>query len=239
MVNALGFQGKCAVVLGHLRARLVAGKTAFLDARSAQRVGWKGLVFPHDTRNSCPTIDVALTRFSATTCNRRPGPLLDVWTGFSGVSRAAGFRPNAFEHTRLAPSRKAVSGRVASRPACLAGLAPQRATPECALGKLFRPEDNFRPQAASRVETGGPAPSPNRREAARKRRRRSASPPFRARTLAVGVRRNESAPRAYSGDAALWCVSRTLRRSMPKCNRQRAKARRGRPRRRRSGPWAL
>jgi len=40
MVNALGSQGECAVVTGHLRARLVAGKTAFLDARSAQPMGW-------------------------------------------------------------------------------------------------------------------------------------------------------------------------------------------------------
>ena len=84
VVSALGSQGKCAVVTGHLRARLVAGKTAFLDARSAQRVGWKELVCPHDTRNSCPTIDFAITRFSTTTCNRRPGPLLDVWRGFWG-----------------------------------------------------------------------------------------------------------------------------------------------------------
>ena len=123
-MNALRFQGECALVLGHLRARLVGGKTAFLDARSAQRVGWKGLAFPHDTRNSCPTIDFAITRFSATTCNRRPGPLLDIWTGFLGASRGAHLRPNVFEHTRLAPSRKAVSGRVASRPAYLAGGRP-------------------------------------------------------------------------------------------------------------------
>ena len=39
MVNALGPQGECAVVAGHLRARHVAGKTPFLDARSAQHAG--------------------------------------------------------------------------------------------------------------------------------------------------------------------------------------------------------
>ena len=44
--NALGFQGECALVAGHLRARHVAGENAFLDARSAQHVGWKRLVFP-------------------------------------------------------------------------------------------------------------------------------------------------------------------------------------------------
>ena len=144
MVNALGPQGECALVLGHLRARLVGGETAFLDARSAQRVGWKGLAFPHETRNFCPTIDFAITRFSATTCNRRPGPLLDIWTGFLGASRGAHLQPNVFEHTRLAPSRKAVSGRVASRPAYLAGRAPRRAMRGWALGKLFRPKNEFR-----------------------------------------------------------------------------------------------
>ena len=37
--NALRFHGECAVVTGHLRARHVAGKTAFLDGRTAQLQG--------------------------------------------------------------------------------------------------------------------------------------------------------------------------------------------------------
>jgi len=123
MVNALGFQRRCYRVIGHLRARLFADKTAFLDARSAQHAGWKGFAFSHETRNSCPTIGFDITRFSATTCIRWPGPLLDAWTGLLGASRRPGFRPNVVEHTMLAPSRKAVSGRAASRPACLAGRA--------------------------------------------------------------------------------------------------------------------
>ena len=119
--NALGFQGECAVVTGHLRARQFAGKTPFLDARSAQRMGCKGLAFSCHTRNSCPTINFDITRFSEMTYNRWPGPLLDAWTGFLGAFRRPGCRPNVVEHTMLAASRKAISGRTASRPACFAG----------------------------------------------------------------------------------------------------------------------
>ena len=67
VVNALGFQGMCYRVIGHLRARQVAGKTPFLDARTAQRVKCKGLAFLGQTRNFRPTIDFDITRFSTTT----------------------------------------------------------------------------------------------------------------------------------------------------------------------------
>jgi len=176
MVNALGFQRRCYRVIGHLRARLFAGKTAFLDARSAQHAGWKGFAFSHETRNSCPTIGFDITRFSATTCIRWPGPLLDAWTGLLGASRRPGFRPNVVEHTMLAPSRKAVSGRAASRPACLAGRASsarcagplwgsyfaQRATPvlrrqaEPKKGDRLRARVGWRP----RENAGGEVPLP-------------------------------------------------------------------------------
>jgi len=137
MVSALGFQGECAVVTGHLRARLVAGKTAFLDGRSAQRGGWKGLRFSHDTRNSCPTNGVDITRVSAMTCNRWPGPLLDTWTGLGGGVWVPGFRSNVLEHTSLAPSRKAVSGRGASRPTCFVGRAGGGGRPGAVWGSYF------------------------------------------------------------------------------------------------------
>ena len=138
--NALGPQGECAVVIGHLRARQVAGKTAFLDERSAQRVGWKGLAFSDGTRNSCPTIGFDITRFSATTCNRWPGPLLDTWTGLGGGVWAPGFRPNVVEHTMLAPSRKVVSGRGRIVSNLLRRAGVRRGTGGCGLGKLFRPK---------------------------------------------------------------------------------------------------
>ena len=129
MVNALGPQGECAGVIGHLRARLIAGKTAFLDARTAQHAAWKGLAFSHETRNSRPTIDLDLTRFSETTYSPRPGPLLDIWTGLLEGFRGPRCPPNVFEHTRLAPSRKAPSGQAASRPALFAGRTPSARRP--------------------------------------------------------------------------------------------------------------
>ena len=170
MVNAPGSQGECAVVIGHLRARHVAGKTAFLDARSAQHGGWQALAFSDETHNSCPTIGLNITRFVAMTYGRRPGPLLDTWTGFLDAFRRPDRRPNMFEHTSLAPSRKAVSGRGAPRPAFIAGRASSARRPGALWGR-------YSAQRATRVlraygateeqlpecRVASPSPRPSRR----------------------------------------------------------------------------
>jgi len=92
----------------------------------------KALVFPHATHNSCPTIGFDGTRFMTTTYDRPPEPLLDVWTAFLGTFSRPRGRPNVFEHTSLAPSRKALSGRPQGRPACPGPCTPstrRRGTP--------------------------------------------------------------------------------------------------------------
>ena len=142
--NALRFHGECALVAGHLRARHVAGENALLDARSAQRTGFKGLASVGPTRNSCPTSGVDATHCKATTCDCWSGQLLDVSKGSWEGPRASGCEPNVFEHTTLAPSRKAVFGRMASRPARIAGRTPGPLRPEGLRGNHSAPSRKVR-----------------------------------------------------------------------------------------------
>jgi len=73
-----------------------------------------------------------------------PWRLLDVWMGFLGVSGAAGFRPNVFEHTMLAPSCRLFLAAPAPRSASLAGRASSARRPRAFFG-------SYSAQSRSRV----------------------------------------------------------------------------------------